>query len=311
MFRRWRFTQQARTPAERRREPSRVAFHMDTQALSAAGVLVAAASDIGCIREQNEDYVGLYTPPPDVSQDQDVELLAVLADGMGGHAAGEVASRLAVSTIASTFYQSDLAEDAGVPADETPEATRRLYAGFLAADHAIRRAGQHAPDQEGMGCTCIAAALSGNMVTLAHVGDTRAYLIRLAANPKGELLSGPGSIRQLTADHSFAAELVRAGVLAEEEARHSPRRHMVTRALGGQLEMTACIPDMQTCHLAAEDILLLCCDGLWNMVSAEQIVAVVKDVPLSQGCATLIEQARAAGGEDNISLILLAIRSGK
>jgi protein phosphatase len=209
------------------------------------------------------------------------------------------------------FYQVDLAKDADVPEDETPEAARRLYAGFLAADHTLRRAGQLSPVQEGMGCTCIAAALCGNTVTLAHVGDTRAYLIQPAASLKGEHPESSGGIRQLTDDHSFVAELVRAGVLAEEEARHSPRRNMVTRALGGQLEMTTCIPELHVCHLAAGDILLLCCDGLWNMVSADQMVTAVQDVPLHQGCAALIEQAREAGGEDNISLVLLAIRAGK
>lgn len=300
MFRHWRFTQQVRVPGERHQPQARVAFQMDTQALAAAGVLVAAASDPGCVREQNEDYLGLYTPPPAVSPNRG--LLAVLADGMGGHAAGEIASELAVATIAATFYQADLAGDAGIPDDGVSESARRLYAGFLAADHAIRCAGQRSPHQEGMGCTCIAAVQSGDQITLAHVGDTRAYLIQAdSADP----------IRQLTADHSFAAELVRAGVLAEEAARHSPRRDMVTRALGGQPEMTACIPDVQALRLRAGDILLLCCDGLWNMVAPEQIVTAVQGAPLEQACTALIEQAREAGGEDNISLILLAARSGK
>jgi serine/threonine protein phosphatase PrpC len=143
MFRRWRFTQQARVPVERHQLQTRVDFQIDTQALSAAGMLVAAATDPGCVREQNEDYLGLYMLPP--AAPQDVGLLAVLADGMGGHAAGEVASELAVSTIASTFYQAELADDAGIPDDGLSEASRRLYAGFLAADHAIRRAVQRSP----------------------------------------------------------------------------------------------------------------------------------------------------------------------
>jgi serine/threonine protein phosphatase PrpC len=300
MFRRWRFSQQARVPVERYQPQGRVALQIDTQALAAAGVLVAAASDPGCVREQNEDYLGIFTPPPEVPQE--MGLLAVLADGMGGHAAGEVASELAVATIASTFYQPDLAVDGDIPDDGFSESARRLYAGFLAADHAIRCASERSPDQEGMGCTCIAAVQSGNEITLAHVGDTRAYVIQA---------DSPDPIRQLTADHSFAAELVRAGVLEEEEARHSPRRHMVTRALGGQLDMTACLPDVQAFRLRAGDILLLCCDGLWNMVAPEQIVAAVQDAPLEHACTTLIEQAREAGGEDNISLMLLAVRSGK
>ena len=157
-----------------------------------------------------------------------------------------------------------------------------------------------------MGCTCIAAALWGHEIILSHVGDTRAYLIQPAADARGQ--KSLSSIRQLTADHSFAAELVRAGVLTEEEARHSSRRHTVTRGLGGQLEMAACIPDMHVSRFRAGDILVLCCDGLWNMVSVEQIAAAVEDVPLNHACAALIERAKEAGGEDNISLILLEAR---
>ncbi len=291
-------------PLGRPYQQGRMVFHVDTQALDAAGIVVAAASDRGCVREQNEDYLGVYTPPPHVSQD--MGLLAVLADGMGGHAAGEIASELAVATIASTFYQTDLALGAGMPSDEASEAARRLYAGFNAADQAIRRASQRSPEQGGMGCTCIAAVLCGDTFTLAHVGDTRAYLIQSKADTRGKDDPSLGGIRQLTADHSFAAELARAGLLTEEDADRSPRRHVVTRALGGYLESGACIPDVQMGHLHAGGILVLCCDGLWSLVSAEQIASAVLATPLDHACATLVELARQAGGEDNISLILLA-----
>lgn len=281
-------------------------FDLDTQALATAGITVAAASDRGCVREQNEDFLGLSMPSPEMPQRNG--LLVVLADGMGGHAAGEVASELAVATIASTFYQPHLACEADMAADKTPEAARRLYMGFLAADQAIRQASQHDPEQEGMGCTCIAAAVCGNTFTLAHVGDTRAYLIQPTADARDKDDRSLGGIRQLTADHSFAAELVRAGLLAEKEADHSPRRHIVTRALGGQLERAACIPDVQSGRLHPGDILALCCDGLWSLVSAEQIATMVLSGPLESACAALVELARQAGGEDNISLVLLSVR---
>lgn len=306
MFRLRKPTQPAGESLERPHQQSRMVFHVDAKTLDAAGIVVAAASDRGCIREQNEDYLGVYTPPPGISQERG--LLVVLADGMGGHAAGEVASELAVAMIASAFYQPNLAFDAGISSDEAPEAARRLYAGFLAADQAIRRASQRSPEQRGMGCTCIAAALCGDTFTLAHVGDTRAYLIQPLADTRGTDDRGLGTIRQLTADHSFAAELARAGLLAEEDADHSPRRHVVTRALGGDLEGAACIPDVQVGRLSAGDILVLCCDGLWNLVPAEQIASAVLATPLDRASAALVELAKQAGGDDNISLILLTVR---
>jgi serine/threonine protein phosphatase PrpC len=216
MFRSQRHLQQSRVSLEEPRQNGRVAFQIDTQTLDAAGVLVAAASDRGCVRELNEDYLGVYTSPPDVSPDLGV--LAVLADGMGGHAAGEIASKLAVSAIAAAFYQTDGQRDADTAGDSFTEAVHHLYAGFMAANHAIRQASQHSPDQEGMGCTCIAAALSGDEITLAHVGDTRAYLIQPAVDSSGKHQRSLSAIRQLTADHSFAAELVRAGCLLRTSA---------------------------------------------------------------------------------------------
>lgn len=306
MFKLRRHAELSAAALKAKHQQARMTFQIDSQALDAASIVLAAASDRGCVREQNEDYLGIYTSPPDLPLH--LGLLAILADGMGGHAAGEVASEVAVATIASTFYQADPASDAATLSDGATEAARRLSAGFNAADQAIRRASQHSPDQGGMGCTCIAAALSGGVLTLAHVGDTRAYLIHPAPDSRGERSQHMGTIRQLTADHSFAAELVRAGLLAEQEADRSPRRHVVTRALGGHLEDAACIPDLQVGRLHTGDILALCCDGLWSLVSAKQIASAVLDAPLDRACAALVELAKQAGGEDNISLILLAVQ---
>ena len=307
MFRCQRYAQRAGAPLERLSQDARIVFQADAQALERVGVLVAAASDRGCVREQNEDYLGIYAPPSDIPQD--VGLLAVLADGMGGHAAGEIASELAVSTIAATFYQTDLASDADTPGDGTIKPDRRLYAAFLAADRAIRRAGKRSPDRVGMGCTCIAAVLSEDEITLAHVGDTRAYLVQPVIGSSGKPDRRWSTIRQLTTDHSLAAELVRVGLLAEGEAQNSPRRHMVTRALGGSPGGPVCAPEIHTLRLRADDILVLCCDGLWSLVSDEQIAtAVQEEASLDHACATLVELARQAGGKDNISLMLLAVR---
>jgi serine/threonine protein phosphatase PrpC len=304
MLRRWRHAQPGPV-SQGPHQQGRILFQVDTQVLNIAGVHVAAASDPGCVREQNEDFVGVFTPPRDASSPP--EILAVLADGMGGHAAGEVASEVAISTIAALFYQPDSSSRTDTLPGETAESARRLYEAFLAADQAIRRASHLSPEQGGMGCTCVAAAISGDELFLAHVGDARAYLIQPVAEAQAGSSQSMGSIRQLTADHSFAAEMVRAGLLAEAEARASPRRHVVTRALGGRLGEPACIPEIQRLHLQAGNIVVLCCDGLWNMVSDDQIAATILQTPLDHACASLIELAKEAGGDDNISLILLQV----
>lgn len=282
---------------------TRIAFQADLGRLAPTAPQVAVASDRGSVRELNEDYLGVFSPPPDISEG--AELLAVLADGMGGHAAGEIASELAVSTIAATFYQSNLLDGEEAGGEEQNNAARRLTQAFLAAERAILQASAASPDQTGMGCTCIAVAVVGREITLAHIGDTRAYLIQPPISPGTTAQRSVGVIRQLTADHSLAAELVRAGLLTEVEARHSSHRHMVTRALGGHDEGGTVLPDLHTQQMQTGETLLLCCDGLWSLVSDQQIAAMVQSTPLAQAAATLIELAKKAGGEDNISVVLL------
>ncbi len=282
---------------------ARITFRADLRRLAPTTPQVAVASDRGCVRERNEDYLGIFAPPPDDSEE--ARLLAVLADGMGGHAAGEVASELAVSTIAEMYYRPNLLNDEEAGEETLSNAARRLKQAFLAAECAIRQASGASPELAGMGCTCIAVAVAGREVTLAHVGDTRAYLIQPPFSPGTTPQHSVDMIRQLTSDHSLAAEFIRAGLLTEVEARHSSHRHVVTRALGGLAEEGTSLPDLHTQQMHAGEALLLCCDGLWSLVSDQQIAAVVQSTPLAQAAATLTELAKKAGGEDNISVVLL------
>ncbi len=213
--------------------------------------------DIGCVCEHNEDAIALCEPADQRTSAQ-FGCLYLLADGAGGHTAGEVASRLAVETIAASYYKE--------------------YAGMLT--------------------TCIAAVVKGNHILIGHVDDSRAYLLRSSS------ASRP-SITCLTTDHSKVAELVRAGIILSEQMQSSPSRHMILRALGENKQDTS-YPDMTTCLVQPGDRLVLCCDGLWSMLTEEQIAMVVSSNIPQGACAGLIRLANEAGGEDNMSAVVLS-----
>jgi PPM family protein phosphatase len=271
-------------------------------------VIAAGRSDIGRVREHNEDSIAVCEP-------EDQTLLAqwgrlyVLADGAGGHAAGEVASRTAVETISTVYYQpvdsseaiqarspvkylNGLLEDVALP-------TTRIEYAFLMAHARLQELSALRPEYAGMATTCLAAIVKGSQILLAHVGDSRAYLVR----------PGTGSdpvITCLTDDHSMAAEFLRHGIISLEQARQSASRHTVLRILGGGRRQQPPSPDLISCLVRPGEHLLLCCDGLWSMVSEEQIAQVVSRNAPQQACDRLIGLAKEAGGEDNISAVLLA-----
>ena len=259
----------------------------------------------------NEDAILLFEP-----QDQAVSAqfgwLYLLADGAGGHAAGEVASRLAVETIAAAYYaqqtsrltaenasrsQGEIRHVHGPLGDlETP--SEQLQWAFFAAHTRIREAAHLKQEYAGMITTCIAAVVKDAHLLIAHVGDSRAYLIRpsFASRP---------SITCLTMDHSMVTKLMRAGIISPDQMQSSPSRHIILRALGGK-ERDSSSPDVTTCVVQAGDRLLLCCDGLWSMLTEEQLALVVSRTPPQVACAELIRLANEAGGEDNISAVVLS-----
>ncbi len=247
-------------------------------------VLVAAgSSQAGLQRAVNEDH--LATP-----EGMDSELLArrghlyLVADGMGGHAAGEQASALAVSTVMEAYYGHPSLD----PAQALTEAIRQ-------ANAAVYRQAQH-PETAGMGSTVVAALVRGRDLYIAHVGDSRAYLIR------GQ------TIRQITQDHSWVAEQVKAGLLSEEEARRHPQRNVVTRSLGSGPEVEV---DLSCERLRPGDAVLLCSDGLTNEVGDEEIRQIVAGNDPQEAANQLVELAQQRGGSDDVTALVIGIRRAR
>lgn len=235
-----------------------------------AGTEAAIASsfgsrtDVGCVREQNED--SLVVQPP----------LFVVADGMGGHAAGEVASEIAVRTIAELAPKDADAEALGKAVEQ--------------ANRDIINAALIGEGREGMGTTCTAAILQGNRLVIAQVGDSRAYLLH------------SGVLTQLTRDHSLMANMIEAGQITPEEARTHPSRSVITRALGNDPNT---VPDLYEINVEEGDRLLLCSDGLSSMLEDDEIQAVMNRIPDPQRCAsTLVSGALVAGGLDNVTVVI-------
>lgn len=247
-----------------------------------------AKSDIGRKRPQNEDC---FLADPSLG-------LYIVCDGMGGGNAGEVASRMAIEIIL-THVQSPADAGTGETEADDPNltpATNQLAHAIRAANAAVFRASWEQPKYAGMGTTVAAARLSGHSLSIAHVGDSRVYLIR------------EGAIQALTADHSWVAEQVAQGYMTEEEAERSPRRNIVTRALG--VESTVGI-DVTEMPVFTGDLLLLCSDGLTRDVRCGDILRTLEDDgSLHEKTDRLISLANEAGGEDNITVMLVTVDGG-
>ena len=209
--------------------------------------------------------------------------LALVADGMGGHAAGEVASRIAADTILQ-MYQ---VEDASPP-------PKRLERCLAAANRAIWRRGLADPTCAGMGTTCTVLAIDRDAAFLGHIGDSRAYLLR------------GGRLTQLSDDHSVVGELVRTGAITAAEARRRPDRNLILRALGADPEAQ---PQIWSDGLPvrAGDAFILCSDGLSDMVDDAAIAGLVRNRAPEVACRALVDAALARGGRDNVSVAVLAI----
>lgn len=233
-------------------------------------------TDTGKIRTLNEDCGGFFW--------NNNRLLAVVADGMGGHQAGEIASEMAVSFLEEEWQK--------VTDDLTPsEAERWLYDTITEANVKLFNFSKSNPDYSGMGTTIVAVICTETNVTFAHIGDSRIYLL----NESGFSL--------LTEDHSLVNELVKNGQITKEEAEHHPRKHILLRALGTEEEVTV---DIRSLDWEENDYLLLCSDGLTNKVDDRELEQIIRTPEsLEKQADELITMANAAGGEDNITLILL------
>jgi serine/threonine protein phosphatase PrpC len=224
------------------------------------------ATHVGQVRTGNEDAY-LLEPP-----------LYAVADGMGGHRGGEVASQLALTTIAESFRKGE------VPFADQVQAANRAVFERSGADRAVA----------GMGTTLTAAVIQGDLAHLVHVGDSRAYLLRA------------GSLRQLTDDHTLVNRMVKTGEITPEEAEVHPHRNVLVRALGTELDVPL---DEQDVGLLEGDRLLLCSDGLTGMLTEEQIQAILESTPTApqEAADRLVIAANRAGGVDNITVVVLDV----
>ncbi|MDQ4145938.1 MAG: Stp1/IreP family PP2C-type Ser/Thr phosphatase, partial [Actinomycetota bacterium] len=228
---------------------------------------IGAQSDVGRVREGNEDSFLVDEP------------LFVVADGMGGHLAGDVASSTAVDVILNKSATAS-AED--------PETLADL---IRSANSAIWDKAHANPTLRGMGTTCTLVLLHENRAHIAHVGDSRAYLLR------------DGRLQQITEDHTLVARMVKEGRLQPEEAEHHPQRSIITRALGVDAEVEV---DLDSLEVQPGDRLMLCSDGLSSMIDHDSIATALKEQAAPQDAADeLIKRANDAGGEDNITVVVI------
>ncbi|MGB7988658.1 MAG: Stp1/IreP family PP2C-type Ser/Thr phosphatase [Candidatus Methylophosphatis roskildensis] len=248
-----------------------------------ACLMIIARSDAGMVRTHNEDAVFVSAASG----------LAILADGMGGYNAGEVAAGMAASLLSADLekaFSTRLPQDAGGRSD----AHGILEASVARANTAIYEAAQSQPQYAGMGTTLVVARFYDNSVTLVHIGDSRAYRIR------------EGRLEQLTKDHSLLQEQIDSGMITLDEARLSQNRNLVTRALGVDPMVQAEIRDYDT---LPGDIYLLCSDGLNDMVDDVEITETLSSLAHDpeQAATTLIQKANDHGGRDNVSVVLVKI----
>jgi serine/threonine protein phosphatase PrpC len=248
-------------------------------------VELANMSDVGCVRSINEDSF-LYAEPQDDADFARRGRLMLVADGMGGHNGGQVASALAVEIVRRGFMEA-----------ESDDPRTILIDCFEQAHRAILDASRGSDELAGMGTTCCAAIFKDGNLTFGHIGDSRLYLIR------------DGHTELLTEDHTVVNALLKRGVLTPEQARTHEQRNVLTAALGA--ESTTIAGDFAETPkpLQAGDTVLMCSDGLHGLVSDEELESRAWQQPLTEACRQLIALARERGGPDNITVQLLRVRN--
>jgi serine/threonine protein phosphatase PrpC len=241
-------------------------------------VHISGITDVGVVRQNNEDAIA-YDP---------AQGLAILADGMGGHNAGEVASQLAVETVGQRLLD--------ILGDDAPDYAEALTAAVRQANSSVYERSKLIADCNGMGTTLVVACFHAGQAHIANVGDSRLYLYR------------GGEMSQLTRDHSLVADMVEKGFMSAEEARESPQKNIITRAVGLQAEVDV---DIYQQALQAGDLYLLCSDGLSDVVDDRAILDCIEDniADIDALSRQLVDKARQAGGPDNISVIVVQLQA--
>ena len=241
---------------------------------------ITAKTDIGRVRAENQDCYRAV-------RFADGSAWALVCDGMGGANSGRLAAHLAADAM-EAYWQAH----PGEPAPGKEEAF--LMDGFQVMNQCIWHHAAQNEEDEGMGTTGVCAYASRGMAHLVHAGDSRAYLFHA------------GALRQITRDHSMVQQLVDSGQITREQAAVHPQKNLITRALGVSANI---VPEYNRCEIEDGDILLLCSDGLTNMVSDEDIAQVLREVPFFDATSILVDRALQAGGQDNITVLLMGVEA--
>lgn len=255
-----------------------------SQAPTGLHIIGAMRTDVGLVRTLNEDAV-VWVTPGDDDLARRHGCLALVADGMGGHAAGEVASAIAADVVREIYYEID---------GPVPEV---LASAFAVAHRAILEYAEAHPECKGMGTTCTVLAFRDHYVWLAHIGDSRAYLLR------------GSTLTQLSQDQTLVAKLVAEGSMTQQEADQSPMHNVILQALGANPQIKPMIGS-KGIELYPGDVLIICSDGVSNMVPDGKIAEIASRLPPQEACDALIEAALAAGGHDNASLGIFSVTDG-
>ena len=246
-------------------------------------VIVGQASHTGLLREDNQDALLFYEPEETQRLEMQGRLL-VVADGVGGHPGGQMAALTAVDSINESYSKSDGSDPA-----------RALRVAFAAANRAIHEKSRETKGLLGMGTTCTAVVIRGKEAYVAHVGDSRAYLLRA------------GKLTQLTKDHSAAWTLLEQGKITKEEYERHPKSRVIKRSLGFQSRVSV---DLSTRPIPVKpgDLFLLCSDGLTGVVPEEEITQTADQFPPQEACRKLVVKANQRGGPDNITVQIARVQ---
>ena len=277
----WPFRSRKRSsaPTPRRSPRTTVAAPVPDEPLA---LDVAIVSDVGNVREQNEDR-GRCVRPGDAATLAHKGVLVLVADGMGGHEAGEVASSTAAEVVASSYYAHS-----GSPREALNDAVTE-------ANAQIWSAAQSDEDRHGMGTTCTTLVLRGHEAFSAHVGDSRLYRLR------------DGAFEKLTTDHSMVEEMVADGLITEEEARHHDARNVITRALGIHEDVEVALGGPLS--VSVGDVFVLMSDGLYDLVTDAEMGAMLATPSVHDAAHALVERAKARGGHDNVTVAVVRVKA--
>lgn len=243
-------------------------------------VEIACKTDTGMVRSENQDHFGIFEPA-DREGWEKKGLLVVVADGMGGHTGGTIASHTAIDAFLKAFR------------DSRQESMRGLLAESIQiSNDAVRRRAEGDVSLRDMGTTCVALLIRGSSLMVGHLGDSRCYIVR------------KGRIEQLTRDHTYLNELIDMGLLTTEQADGHPDKNIITRCVGMAQKLEI---DFHQRHLQAGDRFVLCSDGLTNMVRDEEIADAVQRHAPEEACRRMIDLANRRGGEDNITIAVISV----